>query len=90
MDERIEGFIWLDWVIEKLLTKHSVTPEEVEEAFSTTPYKVLRAPDGKYRLYARSYSGRYLFIIFTWAGVQVKIISARDMDDAERRFYGRK
>ncbi len=90
MDERIEGFIWLDWVIEKLSVKHGVTPEEVEEAFSTIPYKVLRAPADKYRLYARSSSGRYLFIVFAWEGAQVKIISARDMTIKERRFYAHK
>jgi uncharacterized DUF497 family protein len=90
MDEGIAGFIWLDWVIEKLLSKHGVTPEEVEEAFSTRPYRVLRAPADKYRLYSRSSSGRYLFIVFAWEGDQVKIISARDMTLKERRFYARK
>ncbi len=90
MDERIDGFIWLEWVIEKLLTKHGVSPEEVEEAFSNQPYKILRAPDGKYRLYARSDNGRYLFIVFSWQGRLARIISARDMDDAERRLYSRK
>ena len=85
-----EGFIWLDWVVEKISSKHGGSPEEVEEAFSNRPNKVLRAPADKYRLYARSSSGRYLFIVFVWEGHQVKTLSARDMDDAERRFYGRK
>jgi uncharacterized DUF497 family protein len=84
---RIEGFIWLDWVIEKILDKHGVSPAEVEAAFSTIPYKVLRAPENKYRLYARSSNGRYLFIVFAWEGNLVKIISARDMTLKERRFY---
>ncbi len=33
MERRIEGFIWLDWVVEKLIQKHGVEPTEVEEAF---------------------------------------------------------
>lgn len=90
MDERIEGFIWLDWVIEKLLTKHGVTPEEVEEAFYNPPYKVRRVENDKLQFMGRSSAGRYLSIVFTWVGRQIKIITARDMTTAERRFYSRK
>ena len=49
MDQRIEGFIWLEWVIEKITVKHRVNPEEVEEAFFNLPYKLLRAENEKYR-----------------------------------------
>jgi hypothetical protein len=51
MERRIEGFIWLDWVVEKLAEEHSVEPEEAEEAFFNPPYKVRRAGSGKYLLY---------------------------------------
>jgi len=30
---RIEGFVWLDWVLDRLTTKHNIEPEEVEAAF---------------------------------------------------------
>ena len=90
MTWQIEGFIWSDWVIEKIITKHRVSPEEVEEAFYTTPHKVLQAGAGKYRLYSRTEDGRHLFIVFVWESHHVKIVSARDMTDAERRFYSRK
>jgi hypothetical protein len=30
MELRIEGFIWVDWVIEKLIEKHRVEPDEVK------------------------------------------------------------
>jgi hypothetical protein len=43
MERRIEGFIWLDWVVEKLAEKHDVKPEEAEEAFFNPPYQVPRA-----------------------------------------------
>jgi uncharacterized DUF497 family protein len=87
MERRIEDFIWLDWVVEKLTVEHSVEPEEAEEAFFNPPYKVRRAESGKYLLYGRSEAGRYLFIVFVWKGRQVKVISACDMNKAERRFY---
>jgi len=90
MERRIEGFIWLDWVVEKLIQKHGVEPAEVEEAFFNIPYKVRKASSGKYWLYGRSDDGRYLFIVFTWVGRRIKVISARDMTPSERRYYGRK
>ena len=87
---RVEGFIWLDWVAEKIVAKHDVYPEEVEEAFFNSPYKVRHIEKEKYMLLGRSTEGRYLAIIFVWEGREVKVITARDMTDAERRFYGRK
>ena len=33
MKRRIEGFIWLDCVVEKIITKHGVEPEEADEAY---------------------------------------------------------
>ncbi len=86
---RIEGFIWLAWVIEKIRSKHGVSPEEVEEAFFNTPYQVLRAEEGKYKWLGRSDNGRYLMIVLVRQGNYIKVITARDMNDSERRLYAR-
>jgi hypothetical protein len=90
MQRRILGFVWLDWVIDKIDSKHDVEPEEVEETFFSRQIKVRKAESGKYLLYGRSSDGRYLFVVFTWVGQQVKVITARDMTQNERRFYARK
>ncbi len=90
MQRRIEGFVWLDWVVDKLTEKHDVLPEEVEEVFFSRPYKVRRVESGKYQLFGRSEEGRYLFVVFAWQGKQVRVITARDMTGSERRFFGRK
>lgn len=90
MEWRIEGFIWLDWVVEKLVERHGVEPGEIEEAFFNPPYKVRRASSGKYLLYGRSGNGRYLFVVFAWESRSVKVISGRDMTTSERRYYGKK
>ena len=73
-----------------LIWKHRIDPDEVEAIFFNPPYKVRRTEADKYLLYGRSDEGRYLFVVFVWIGRQVKVISARDMTDAERRFFGRK
>jgi len=90
MNRRIESFLWLDWVVEKIEEKHGVTLEEVEEAFFNPPHKVRRCASEKYQLFGRSKNGRYLFIVFVWVGHSVKVITARDMTEAERRYYQRK
>jgi len=39
---RIEGFIWFRDIIDKLLWKHNVSREEVEEVFKNRPkYKLI-------------------------------------------------
>lgn len=90
MQHRIEGFIWLDWVIDKLDAKHGVDFDEVEETFFNPPYKVRRTESDKYLLYGRTLEGRYLFIVFVWQSSHVKVISARDMTQSEKRYYGKR
>jgi hypothetical protein len=90
MQRRIQGFIWLDWVVDKIDSKHDVEPEEVEETFFSRQIEVRKTESGKYLLYGRSSDGRYLFVVFTWVGQHVKVITARDMTQNERRFYARK
>lgn len=85
-----DGFDWLDWVVDKIIEKHSVNPDEVEECFERVPWKVRRVGQGKYQLLGQSSSGRYLFVIFTWRGRFIRVITARDMDDRERALYRRK
>lgn len=86
----IEGFEWLDWVVEKIIVKHGVDPVEVEECFVNHPQQVRRVRDGKYQLFSQSDSGRYLFVVFVWSGRYVRVITARDMDSSERAAFRRK
>lgn len=92
----IYGFIWLDWVEEKLLTKHSVSIEEVEEVFKNRP-KFLKKEKGSvegenlYNALGRTNVGRYLSVFFIYKRNQkALILSARDMDQKERRKYAHK
>ena len=90
MHNRVEGFLWLDWVIDKISSKHGVEPEEAEEVFFNSPHRVQKTSTSKYLLYGQSNSGRYLFIVFVWVGHQVKVITARDMTKSERSYFRRK
>ena len=92
----IDGFIWLDWVEEKLSAKHNVSIDEVEEIFENMP-KFLKKEKGKvegehlYNALGRTEAGRYLSVFFIYKRNQrALILSARNMDQKERRRYANK
>lgn len=94
----IGGIIWREVVIEKLAVKHSVSPEEVEEALENEeePAKIRFIEQGEregehvYMALGRTEAGRYLTVLFILKQMrEALIVSARDMSDKERRQYGR-
>lgn len=93
---KIEGFIWLEDVVEKLLAKHRVTQSEVEEVFSNSPAfrfveKGHRPKENVYAASGRSDAGRRLICFFVHKqGNQALVLSARDMTDSERKRYEKK
>jgi uncharacterized DUF497 family protein len=82
----ITDFLWLDEIVEKLEVKHQVTQEEVEQVFVTKQQN-----EDVYAAYGQTEAGRYLTVFFIHKpGHLALIISARDMDDKERKRYGKK
>ncbi len=68
---------------------HNVEDAEAEEAFFNRT-KLRRSGD-RYFLYGETDAGRRLFIVFVWTGPgRARVISAREMTRAERRYYERK
>lgn len=92
---KIEQFIWLDYFVEKLARKHSVTPDEVEEMFNNRPRIQFAergdvAEEDLYRALGKTDNGRYLIAFFIYKGDgQALVVSARDMSDRERKSYGK-
>lgn len=94
---RINRLIWLDQYLIKIEVKHGVYQNEVREVLFSQP-RIRRMGKGKsqkdehlYVAYGQTESGRYLTIFFIYkVGNEALIISARDMDDKERKQYGRK
>lgn len=93
---RIVDIIWFPQVIDKLDWKHDLTPEEVEEVLFGKPMyrKVQRGHingEDLYAAFGRTDAGRYLSVFFIYKLTrEALILSARDMDDKERRQYERK
>jgi uncharacterized DUF497 family protein len=89
----INDIIWKQQFVEKIVIKHQVSIYEVEEVLSSHPYvcKVAKGnidQENIYAAYAQINNGRYLIVFFiNKKGNRALPISARDMDNKERRYY---
>ncbi len=88
--------LWRADIIEKLVRKHGLLPDEVEEVFLNKPH-FQRAERGQqtgedlYVAYGQTNVGRYVVVFFTLkVHGSALIISARDMTMRERKRYARK
>ena len=86
------GFEWDRGNIDKNLMKHNVENWECEQIFFNTPLLVLE--DLKHSLsekrlaaFGRTDSDRQLVVVFTQRGSLIRVISARDMNTRESKFY---
>ncbi len=67
-----------------------MSPDEVEEAIIRDPL-VLRAADDRYRAYGRTESERWVFSVYvTRPRARIRVLTARDMTESEKRLYRRK
>ncbi len=89
----IRELVFLDKIVEKLDRKHRVKPQEVEEIFFQSPKirfveKGYRKDENVYAALGQTYAGRYLIVFFVYKqNKNALILSARDMDNAERKRY---
>jgi uncharacterized DUF497 family protein len=83
-------------VVDKLISKHQVETDEVEEVLSGKPKirfveKGEREGEDVYLALGQTASGRYLAVLFIYKQTkEALILSARDMAAKERRRYGKK
>lgn len=89
----IFDLIFLDRIVEKLDRKHNVQKQEVREVLNNSPTirfveKGTRKNENVYAALGQTDSGRYLIVYFIYKqDKNALILSARDMDNAERRRY---
>ena len=90
--EEFAGFQWDEGNINKNLVKHQVEDWESEQAFFNEPVLVLDDPkhslvEKRWAAFGRKDAGRLLVVIFTKRGNLLRVISARDMNRKEMKFY---
>ncbi|MBW2596759.1 MAG: BrnT family toxin [Deltaproteobacteria bacterium] len=93
--EQFSGFQWDRWNIDKNLIKHNVENWECEQVFFNRPLLVLDDPkhsvsEKRWAAFGKTDADRFLVVIFTKRNNLIRIISARDMNKKERKFYDEK
>lgn len=88
-------FEWDEGNRDKNLLKHEVTNEEAEEIFTNKPNFIFFDEkhswlERRYMIWGLTDKGRKLSVFFTIRKNKVRIISARDMHEKERRAYEEK
>jgi len=89
------GFQWDRGNIDKNPIKHNVENWECEQIFFNRPLLILDDPkhsisEKRLAAFGRTDAGRLLVVVFTRKGDLLRVISARDMNKKERRFYEEK
>jgi len=87
----VTGFEWDNGNRDKNL-KHRVQAWECEQVFFNAPLIILDDPkhsfaENRWAVFGRTDAGRVLTVIFTKRHATIRIISARDMNQKERRYY---
>ena len=90
--EQFTGFQWDDGNIDKNLLKHQVQNWECEQIFFNEPLIILDDPkhslsEKRWAAFGQTDAGRLLTIIFTKREKLLRVISARDMNRKEKKFY---
>jgi len=88
----LKEFDWDQWNRDKIWQRHSVKIYECEEVFFNSSLKILfdethSITEKRYYAYGDTDTGRLLFIVFTIRGQKIRVISARNMNKKERRWY---
>ena len=92
----MDDIIWLDRIIEKIAWKHNILPSEVEQVLCGQ-CRIFRKEKGRvegehlYNALGKTESGRFLSVFFIRKlGSKALIVTARDMNKAERSRYAKK
>ena len=90
--EKIIGFQWDKGNINKNLLKHNVENWECEQIFFNEPLIILDDPkhsfsEKRWAAFGSTDAGRQLVVIITKRDLRIRVISAREMNKKERKFY---
>jgi uncharacterized DUF497 family protein len=90
--QRVTQLVWDKDIIRKVKKKHDLIPKEVDEACFNPERLVLKGPKRgrreRYLVYSQTDAGRYILVVLEpLKGGRARVITARDLETNERRFY---
>ncbi len=80
----------LEWAEDNVfhIARHAVIPEEAEELCFSGSSHIEKASGGLYYITGQTEAGRYLLVVVKYVGRGTgRVITARDMDEKEKRRY---
>ena len=87
---RVQAFDWDSWNVDHI-ARHGVDPSEAEAVCRSRLAVVLKGRQGRYLVYGQTGEGRYLvMVLLVRGGGVVRVITARNMSDHDRRLYHRR
>jgi len=94
LDKYIE-FEWDKGNIDKNKTKHDIENKEAEEIFLCKQKFIFKdklhsQKEERLRIFGKTNKNRKLLVVFTIRNKRIRIISARDMNKKEVKFYEKK
>lgn len=90
-DDLADAFEWDD-ENESHIQRHDLYPDEVEAAFYNDPMPTPaynRLDERRYGLIGATDEGRILTVIYTHRAGRIRVVTARDASDIEKRRYRR-
>jgi uncharacterized protein len=88
------SFDWDEGNSTKSIQKHGVSCREAEEVFLERRFIPLgeqyqpQPPEARYGVLGETHERKLLFVAFTLRNQRIRVISARPMNERERKFYG--
>jgi len=90
-DDRFE---WDEANADHIWDEHRVSVGEAEEAFDDPGFQLdsRNRTEGESRVRAlgKAWGGRILYIVFTMRGTRIRVVTARDASEDEKRRYRRR
>jgi uncharacterized protein len=88
----LEGFDWDEGNREKNWASHKVSTAECEMVFFNRPLIILddskhSESESRYYAFGKTNPGRTLLVVFCKRRSKIRVISARDMNRKEKKFY---
>ena len=89
---KIVGFEWDKWNIDKSYQKHSITPNETEEVFLDEDVKIEKdlkhqEQEERYIAIGKTTENKMLFLVFTIRKDKIRVISGRQANKKEKEVY---
>lgn len=82
---------WKNHIVDKIIERHGVSPEEVEEVIFEDEPELVKHGQNRFLIHGQTTASRYLFIVLEQEEKEIYVpITARDMSEREKQAFKRR